>query len=79
MILEFFVHDAFLQSGWLNFLVAVPFVGVLLVALFRLDEIIATPKRAKAIRRRICGRDLNGHLLLTDPDGRSWDASPKAR
>jgi hypothetical protein len=73
------VHDVILQSGLENFLVAVPFLGLLMVALFRLDEIIATPKRVKAVKRRVCGRDENGHLLLSDPDGRPWDAPPKAR
>ncbi len=72
LILEFTVHDAVLQSGLLNFLAGVPFVGVLMMALFRLDEIIAAPKRAGAVKRRICGRDENGHLFLSDPDGRSW-------
>jgi hypothetical protein len=71
------MHDAVLQSGLANFLVAVPFVGLLMAALFRLDEIIATPKRARAVKRRVCGRDENGRLLLSDPDGRPWDAPPK--
>lgn len=73
------MHSAFLQSGLLHLLVAIPLVGVLVVALFRLDEIIATPKRAKAVNLRICGRDEKGHLMLSDPDGRSWSASPKER
>jgi hypothetical protein len=49
------------------------------MGLFRLDEIIATSKRAKAVKRRVCGRDENGRLLLSDPDGRPWGSSPKAR
>jgi len=73
------VHDVFLQSRWLSVLVAVPLVGVFLAALFRLDEIIAAPKRTQAVNRRICGRDVNGNLLLSDPDGRSWGASPEAK
>jgi hypothetical protein len=79
LLLESFVHDVILQSGLENFLVAVPFVGILLMGLFRLDEIIATSKRAKAVKRRVCGRDENGRLLLSDPDGRPWGSSPKAR
>jgi hypothetical protein len=73
------VQDAILQSGWENLLVAVPFVGILLVGLFRLDEIIASPKRSKAVKRPASGCDENGHLLLSDPDGRPWDASSKTR
>jgi hypothetical protein len=73
------VHEAFLQSGLSNFLEAIPLVAILVVALFRLDEIIACPKRVKAIKRPFCVCDENGRLLLPDPDGRSWGAAPKAR
>jgi hypothetical protein len=66
------VQDIILQSGWGNLLVAVPFVGILLVGLFRLDEIIAASKRAKPVNRPACGCDENGRLLLSDPDGRPW-------
>jgi len=73
------VQDTILQSGWENLLVAVPFVGILLVGLFRLDEIIASPKRVRAVKRPASGCDENGHLLLSDPDGRPWGASRKTR
>jgi len=73
-ILEFVVQDTILQSGLGSFLVAVPFVGILLVGLFRLDEIIAVPKRRQPVKRPACGCDENGHLLLSDPDGRPWRA-----
>lgn len=73
------VQETILQSGWENFLVAVPFVGLLLVALFRLDGIIASPKRARAGKRPFSCCDENGHLLLFDPDGRPWGASSKTR
>jgi hypothetical protein len=71
-ILESQVQDAILQSGWANFLVAVSSVGILLVSLFRLDEVIAAPKRDRPVSRPACGCDENGHLLLSDPDGRPW-------
>ena len=73
------MQDTILQSGWGNLLVAVPFVGILLVGLFRLDEIIAAPKPARPVNRPTCGCDENGHLLLSDPDGRPWGASRKTR
>jgi hypothetical protein len=31
------------------------------------------------VKRPVCGCDENGHLFLSDPDGRSWGASPKPR
>jgi hypothetical protein len=73
------VQDTVLQSGWGNLLVAVPFVGILLVGLFRLDEIIASPRRHNAMNRPASGCDKNGNLLLSDPDGRPWSASSKTR
>jgi hypothetical protein len=74
------VQETILQSGWGTFLVAVPFVGILLAGLFRLDEIIATPKRARAGKRLpFTGCDENGHLVLSDPDGRASNASRKTR
>ena len=73
------MQNVILQSGLESILVAVPFLGILLVGLFRLDEIIAAPKRARAVRRPVTGCDKHGHLLLTDPDGRSWGDSPKAK
>jgi hypothetical protein len=78
-ILEFVVQDAILQSGWENFLVAVLFVGILLVGFFRLDEIIASPRRARAVKPPFSGCDENGDLLLSDPDGRPWGASRKTK
>lgn len=65
--------DTILQSVWENLLVAVPFVGILLVALFRLDQIIAAPRRRKPVNRPACGCDENGRMLLSDPDGRPWN------
>lgn len=73
------MQDTVLQSGWETLLVAIPFVGILLVGLFRLDELIASPKRRKAAKRPASGCDRNGRLLLSDPDGRPWGASPKPK
>ncbi len=61
-----------LQSGWETFLLAAPFVGLVLVGVFRLDEIAADPKRQHGRRPGLTGNDENGRLLLSDPDGRPW-------
>lgn len=71
--------DPILQSGWETFLLAIPLVGLLLVTLFRLDEMIASPKRGKAVPRPACGCDENGRVLLSDPDGRPWPVPGKSR
>ena len=68
------MRDLVLKSGWETFLFAVPFLGVLLVGLFRLDELITSPKRPLKRRRRPAGVDHNGEPLLNDPDGRPWRA-----
>ena len=73
------MQDAILQSGWENVLFAIPFVGILLVNLFRLDEIIASPKRSTPARRPPSGCDENGDPLLCDPDGRPSSTPRKAR
>ena len=66
------MHDSVLQSGLDTFLIAVPFVGVLLMGMFRLDTILAAPKQAAGMRRPLNGTDKQGRMLLSDPDGRPW-------
>jgi hypothetical protein len=52
---------------------------MVLVGVFRLDEIAANPKRQRGRRPRLTGNDENGGLLLSDPDGRPWaDSSDPA-
>ena len=69
------LHDIALQSGWETFLLAAPFLGMVLVGIFRLDEIAANPKRHHGPRPRLIGNDENGRPLLSDPDGRPWTNS----
>ncbi len=66
------MQDIALQSGWETFLLAAPFVGMVLVGVFRLDEIATSPKRKHGRRPRLTGNDENGRVLQTDPDGRPW-------
>lgn len=51
-------------------LVAIPFVLILAVSVFRLDQIIALPKGSLNRRRPACGIDEFGELILRDPDGK---------
>lgn len=59
-----------LISGRDALLVAIPFIGLLLLSIFRLDHLIATPKAALNRRRPPCGVDEFGEPILCDPDGR---------
>ncbi|HVU46588.1 MAG TPA: hypothetical protein VHD85_10710 [Terracidiphilus sp.] len=74
------MQDTVLRSGWDTLLFALPFIGMLLVAFFRLDEAFAAPKRhpdpaKSATRRPACGVDEDGQPLMSDPDGRPWRAA----
>ncbi len=73
------MQETILQSGWGNFLVAIPLVGILLMALFRLDEIIAAPRHDRPVHRPTGGCDENGNPLLSDPDGRPWSVPSRTR
>jgi hypothetical protein len=74
------LHDIALQSGWETFLLAAPFVGMVLVGVFRLDEIATNSKRGQRPRFNgpgFNGNDENGRMLLSDADGRPWpDSKP---
>jgi len=66
------MHDAILCSSRDTLLIAIPFLGMLLAGLFRLDELFAAPKKVGRQRRPPCGLDLDGRPILCDPDGRPW-------
>jgi len=76
------VQGIALQSGWETFLLAAPFVGMVLIGVFRLDQIATAPRRKGGLRPRFTGSDEDGRLLLSDPDGRPWsdpgDPAPRA-
>ena len=61
-----------LKSGWQTFLFAVPFLGLLLASLFRLDTLFSAPKRRSKTRRPPSGMSSDGQPLQSDPDGRPW-------
>lgn len=69
------MHETILNSGRDSLLFAVPFVAMLLLGFFRLDEVVAAPKRTAGHWRIECGEDEEGQTILTDPDGRRWNES----
>ena len=73
------MHETILTSGRDTLLVALPFIGMLMVGLFRLDELIVVPKEVKAISRRPGGMDVNGEPIVCDPDGRVWKGRRRGR
>jgi hypothetical protein len=60
-------------------LITIPFVLMLLISMFRLDEMIAAPRRSVGRRRSACGVDEFGEPILCDPDGRLSEPGPKRR
>ncbi len=67
------MHEVYLTSTGDALLVAVPFIAVLALAIFRLDALFTTRKDSSESmnrRRSGCGMDENGCPLLVDPDGR---------
>lgn len=72
------MHEIFLDAGWDTTLVAVPFLCLLAVAVFRLDETFTQSRHYRRNGRPPCGLDLDGRPILCDPDGRPW-RTPRLR
>jgi hypothetical protein len=66
------MHEVIFASGWDTALLMVPFVGLMALSVFRLDERIATPRPHKKTRREFCHQDRHGNPFLFDPDGKPW-------
>jgi len=60
-------------------LVAVPMIGIMIAAFFRMDELIGKPGKASEPRRKIAGSDANGFPLCMDPDGAQPRRTSKRR
>lgn len=50
-------------------LFAIPFILILFVSVFRLDQLLAVSKKPSRSRRVACGTDESGMPILSDPDG----------
>ena len=71
------MHELYLNSTPDTFLVAIPFLFILALSLFRLDTIFGASRGMHHPRRPRCGMDENGKPLLIDPDGRPSEARGK--
>jgi hypothetical protein len=72
------VHESILHSNWDTLLIGIPFLFMLLVGVFRLDELMAAPKHRPRQARPASGVDREGNVILSDPDGKLWH-SPRPR
>jgi len=68
----------FLPSDWGFFLIAIPFLCLLPASLLRLDAKLASAPRHPPVAPAF-GRDADGRLFFTDPDGRPWYPARHAR
>lgn len=64
------MDQSILLSSKDTLLLAIPLLLMVFLSAFRLDQIIARPKRSMDQRRPSCGVDEFGELFLCDPDGR---------
>ena len=61
------------QSNSDVLLIMLPFMVMMAVGMFRLDEFLFASKSSKNGRpRTFCGPDADGNAELSDPDGRPW-------
>jgi hypothetical protein len=66
------MHETILHTNWDSLLIGIPFLLMLLVGIFRLDELIVAPKRRVRRPRPASGLDADGNVIFSDPDGRRW-------
>ena len=68
------MHEIVLTSILDNVLFAIPAIGLLLIAIFRLDNFLVPVRHTHTTRRAESGIGRDGQLLMSDPDGRRWRA-----
>jgi hypothetical protein len=76
------MHEVYLSSVKDTLLVAIPFIAVLVMAIFRLDTLFWAPKKQAtpaAFRRPGCGLDESGEPVVVDPDGRPSSVRPRKK
>jgi TctA family transporter len=70
------MHENYLHGYLDTLLIGIPFIAMLLIGVFRLDEIMVAPKkRAERRARSLSGIDHEGNIIFSDPDGKRWHGS----
>ena len=72
------MNEVVQTTGRDAYLIGTPLILLLLVGLFRLDELVSRPKKTLKRPRPSCQMDEDGELVLSDPDGRLSCASTPA-
>jgi TctA family transporter len=63
------MNEVMFTTGRDAYLIGIPLILLMLIGLFRLDEIFSKPKKTLKRRRPSCQMDENGEPVLSDPDG----------
>jgi hypothetical protein len=71
------MHPSASLSEWDTVVLMLPFLAVMALGMFRLDERIASSKPSQKVRRAFCGIEADGGFLLSDPDGRPCSSKPR--
>lgn len=66
------MHETVMHTQWDSLLIGIPFLLMLLIGIFRLDELIVAPKQRSRRARPVTGMDAEGNIIFSDPDGRRW-------
>ncbi len=64
-------------TGWKMIVYAVVAIGVLLLGVFRLDQVIARHRPNQDPDRKRMGHDPARRHMFSDPDGRAWKTKGK--
>lgn len=66
------VHETMLTSSWDNLLLGIPFIALLFIGFFRLDQVFAAKSHSSSsAHRAFSGMGEDGELIVRDPDGRT--------
>ena len=64
------MNDLAQTTGRDALLIGIPLIILMLVGLFRLDELFSRPQKAIKKRRLSCQMDEDGEPVISDPDGK---------
>ena len=62
--------------AWDTFVLVVLILAIFAVWILGLDERLVSPKPSSRRSRNFCEVDTKGGAMLSDPDGRLWQAGP---
>lgn len=71
------MEEKILLSGWRMYAYGGTAIALLLIGIFRLDELFTRKPRRKRLKERSPARHPSGRPEFSDPDGRAWKVKRK--